>query len=91
MDFLKIFTIGRYHRDMKILKVLASNSKRFRVYGIFKKRQIDDDREGRLNTTISWITSVKVTSGLKNSPGYVFWLGKLKNDIEIALKPTYFS
>ena len=72
MDFLKIFTIGRYHTDMKILKVLASNSKRFRVYGIFKKRQIDDDREGRLNTTLSWITSVKVTSGLKNSPGYVF-------------------
>ena len=72
MDFLKIFTIGRYHRDMKVLKVLASNSKRFRVYGIFKKRQIDDDREGRLNTTLSWITSVKVTSGLKNSPGYVF-------------------
>ena len=72
MDFLKIFTIGRYHRDMKILKVLASNSKRFRVYGIFKKRQIDDDREGRLNTTLSWITSVKVTSGLKNSPDYVF-------------------
>ena len=72
MDFLKIFTIGRYHRDMKILKVLASNSKQFRVYGIFKKRQIDDDREGRLNTTLSWITSVKVTSGLKNSPGYVF-------------------
>ena len=30
---------------MKILKLLASNSKRFRFYGIFKKWQIDD-REG---------------------------------------------
>ena len=30
---------------MKILKILASNSKWFRVSGIFKKWQIDDDRE----------------------------------------------
>ena len=43
MDFLEIFTSGRYHRDMKILKILASNSKRFRVYGIVKKWQIDDN------------------------------------------------
>ena len=43
MDFLEIFNSGRYHRDMKILKILASNSKRFRVYGIFKKLQIDGD------------------------------------------------
>ena len=35
MDFLEIFTSGRYHRDMKILKILASNSK-----------QIDDDTRG---------------------------------------------
>ena len=35
---------GRYHRDMKIQKILASNSKRFRVYGIFKRWQVDDDR-----------------------------------------------
>ena len=53
MDFLEIFTTGRYHRDMKILKILASNSKRFRVYGIFKKLQIDDDKGGPPNTTIS--------------------------------------
>ena len=53
MDFLEIFTSGRYHRDMKILKILASNSKRFRVYGIFKKLQIDDDKGGPPNTTIS--------------------------------------
>ena len=46
MDFLEIFTSGRYHRDMKILKILASNSKRFRVYGIFKKLQIDEDKWG---------------------------------------------
>ena len=53
MHFLEIFTSGRYHRDMKILKILASNSKRFRVYGIFKKLQIDDDKGGPPNTTIS--------------------------------------
>ena len=53
MDFLEIFTSGKYHRDMKILKILASNSKRFRVYGILKKLQVDDDKEGLPNTTIS--------------------------------------
>ena len=31
---------------------------------------------------------LKITSGLKNSPAYVFWFKKLKNDIEIALKST---
>ena len=41
---LEIFTKGRYHRDMKIQKILASNSKRFRVYGIFKRWEVDDDR-----------------------------------------------
>ena len=30
----------------------------------------------------------KRTSGLEKSPGYVFWLTKLKNDIKIALKST---
>ena len=50
MEFLEIFTSVRYHRDMKILKILASNSM---VYSIFKKLQIDDDkREGAPNTTI---------------------------------------
>ena len=34
MDFLEILTSGRYYKDMKILKILAFNSKRFRVYGI---------------------------------------------------------
>ena len=45
-DFLEIFTSGRYQRDMKILKIFASNSKQFRVYGILKKLQIDDDKGG---------------------------------------------
>ena len=40
--FFEIFTSGRYHRDMNILKILLSNSKWLRFYGIFKKRQIDD-------------------------------------------------
>ena len=37
IDFLEIFISGRYQKDMKILKTLASNSKQFRVYGILKK------------------------------------------------------
>ena len=43
MDVLEIFASGTYDRDMKILKILASNSKQFRVYGIIKTLQIDDD------------------------------------------------
>ena len=49
MDFLEVLASGRYDRNMKILKILASeniNSKRVRVYGIFKKLQIDDDKGG---------------------------------------------
>ena len=39
--FFEIFTSRRYHRDMKILRILASNSKHFRIYRIFKKWKID--------------------------------------------------
>ena len=44
IDFFEIFTSGSYHRDMSILKILASNSKQFRVYGILKQLEIDDDK-----------------------------------------------
>ena len=40
MEVFEISTSSRYHRDMKALKILASNSKHFTIYGIFKKRQI---------------------------------------------------
>ena len=40
MDFFEIFISVRYHRNMKALKILASNSKHFKIYGIFKKWQI---------------------------------------------------
>ena len=53
MDFLEIFTSDRYHRDIKIMKILASNSKQFTGYGFFKKLQTDDDNERPANTTIS--------------------------------------
>ena len=33
----------------------------------------------------------QTTSGLENSPGYVFRLEKFKNDVEIALKPNGFK
>ena len=44
MDFLEIFVSGSYHSDIKILKILASHSELFRIYGIFRKLQIDTDR-----------------------------------------------
>ena len=40
MDLFEIFNSGGYHRDMKILKILASNSSRFRFFDIFKNGQI---------------------------------------------------
>ena len=43
MDVLEIFASGTYDRDMKILKILACNSKQFRVYGVIKTLQIDGD------------------------------------------------
>ena len=36
---------------------------------------------------LRWLL-LKITSGRKKSPGYLFWLQKFKNDIKIALKPT---
>ena len=53
MGFFEIFTNDRYHRDMKILKIFASNSKRFRFYDIFKKQQIDDSERAQPNITFS--------------------------------------
>ena len=35
MDVFETFTGGRYHRDMKILKILTSKCKHFRFYAIF--------------------------------------------------------
>ena len=71
------------------MKMLASNSKQFRVYGIFKRnyklmmiRQRGDHQIQKFHRQL------KITSGLENSPGYLFFLKKLKNDMKIALKPT---
>ena len=36
----------------------------------------------------SQIFLLQITSGLENSSGYAFWLKKLKNDIDIALKAS---
>ena len=51
--FFKISTSGRYHRDLNIPKILASNSKRFRFYVIFKRWQIDDRGKPWPNNTFS--------------------------------------
>ena len=78
------FNSGRYHRDMKILKILASNSKQFWVYGIFKKLQIDDDRRGtQILHFLRWLL-LKKPLVLEIPLGMLFE----KNDIKIALKPT---
>ena len=59
--FFEICTSGSYHRDMKILKMLASNSKRLRFYSIFKKWQIGNENAlaNTLNTTSSQTTSAQ--------------------------------
>ena len=90
MNFFEFSTNGRYHRDMKILKVLASNSKQFRVYGIFKNGKLMMIGEGTAKYCI-FLNNLCLTSGLKNSPGYVFSLRKLKNDIKIALNYWYWA
>ena len=40
MGFFETVTSGRYYRDLITLKILASNSKHFKIYGTFNKRQI---------------------------------------------------
>ena len=76
---------------MKILKILASNSKQFRFYGIFWKLQIDIEVWPSQILHFLRYLLFKITSGLKNSPVYVFLLKKLKSDIEIVLNPTGFK
>ena len=87
MDFLKIFSRGRYDTDMKTLEILGFNSKEFRVYGITNCRLMMIRGWGD-HQTQNFHRWLEIISGPKNSPGYLFWLKKLKNDIKIALKPT---
>ena len=58
--FLKFLPVVRYHRDMKILKILASDSKHFKIYSIFKNWQIGAGCAPAdiLNTAFSLISSV---------------------------------
>ena len=51
LGFLFLAVDTRYNFSVS-LKILASNSKWFRVYGIFKNLQIDDDKRGLPSTTI---------------------------------------
>ena len=57
MDFLEIFTSGKYHRDMKILKILASNSSGSEFMAFLKNDKLMMIGVGRgseqPNTTIS--------------------------------------
>ena len=40
LGFFEIFTTSRYYRNMEDLKILASNSTHFRIFGTFNKWQI---------------------------------------------------
>ena len=40
MDFFEIFTSGRYHSDMKILKILASNASIWEFMVFFKNSKL---------------------------------------------------
>ena len=51
MDFFEISNNGRHHRDMKPLKILASNSKHFIIDGTFSEWQIVCVSADILNTT----------------------------------------
>ena len=55
---------------MKIVKILASNSKQFRVYGMLKQLQTDDDKEEGWPPNTKFHRELKITSGLENSPGF---------------------
>ena len=91
MDFLEILTSSRKHRYMEILKnypLTPSDSEFVAFLKNYKLMMIGEDRQ--IQQFLRWLL-LKITSGLKNSPGYLFWLEKLKNDIKIALKPLVLS
>ena len=56
--FCEVFIGGRYHRDIKAMKILASNSMNFRIGDILKNWQIWCASANILNTTFFLITSV---------------------------------
>ena len=75
--FFEIFTSSRYHRDMKALKILASISKHFRIYVIFKNSKL---------VCLGWhfkynlylVTSVSNNLWSWKFTGVCFWLKKFK-------------
>ena len=88
--FFEIFTSGRHQRDMKALKILASKSNNFKIYGTFNKWQIGVPRL-RFSILLFLIISVSNNLWSWKFTGYGFWLKKFKNDIEIALKHNGFE
>ena len=46
MDFREIFASGRYHREMKIMKILASTPSGSEIMAFLKNDQIDDGIAG---------------------------------------------
>ena len=49
--------------------------------------EVDEGRFGQILHFLGYLLR-KITSGLKNSPEYVFWLKNSKIKIESGLKPT---
>ena len=72
MDFLKTFTSGRYQRDIKILKILASNSSGSEFMAFLKNDKLMMIGGGGQIQHFFRKLLLKITYGLKNSPGYIF-------------------
>ena len=65
-----VFTSSRYHRDMKILKILAFNSKRFRFMEFFKNDKLMMiEWGGKIlqflsNLSLKWSPVLKIALGM---------------------------
>ena len=89
MDFFENFTSARYHIDMNALYILASNSKYFRIYGIFLKANWCASYD-ILNTTFSLITAVSTNLWSWKFTGLCFLTHEIQKWHWNSLKTYWF-
>ena len=85
MDFFEIFASSRCHTDIKILKILASNSKRFRFYDIKNTVLTQETKKWHQQcpeTSWYWDNYYKNVS-------YCIYLWK-KKDLALLLRKIFF-
>ena len=85
MDFFEIFASSRCHTDIKILKILASNSKRFRFYDIKNTVLTQETKKWHQQcpeTSWYWDNYYKNVS-------YCIYLWK-KKDLALLLRKLFF-